>query len=340
MPESSMNNAIPATVENDCKICGAHGPHQAYRAREMMFGLREEFRYFECIACACLQIQVIPDDIERFYPRDYYAFNTSPELNAGRFYRAVLLRAKDRYAVFGHGILGRLLFQRAPEYDLRSLMRLHPQSTSNILDVGCGSGKLLFRLREIGFKNLLGVDPFIADDFSYRNGLQIRKRFLREMTGAWDIVMFHHAFEHMANPLETLVEVRRLLKPSGTCVIRIPKSDSYAWRHYRTDWVQLDAPRHFFLHSRASMDHLAHAAGMKIVAVQDDSTEFQFMGSELYRRDLPHKDYSQRYGDFFSRSQIQEFRTRSNQLNATGEGDSAAFYLTLTNEGPFAPERH
>jgi len=36
--------------------------------------------------------------------------------------------------------------------------------------------------------------------------------------------------------------------PGGWCVIRIPTVSSFAWEHYREQWVQLDAPRHFFLH--------------------------------------------------------------------------------------------
>lgn len=57
--------------------------------------------------------------------------------------------------------------------------------------------------------------------------------------------MFHHSFEHIADPFETLCSVRRLLS-SGTCLIRIPIVDSWAWENYGVNWIQIDAPRHFF----------------------------------------------------------------------------------------------
>lgn len=54
------------------------------------------------------------------------------------------------------------------------------QFDSSILDVGCGHGKLLNRMRRDGFQNLVGVDPFIKEDLIYPNGVRIFKRiFLR-----------------------------------------------------------------------------------------------------------------------------------------------------------------
>ncbi|MEJ0070466.1 MAG: hypothetical protein WDO24_19095 [Pseudomonadota bacterium] len=38
----------------------------------MMFGTHERFDYVECASCACLQIAVVPPDLQRFYPPDYH----------------------------------------------------------------------------------------------------------------------------------------------------------------------------------------------------------------------------------------------------------------------------
>src|SRR5690606_13809129 len=113
--------------------------------------------------------------------------------------------------------------------------------------------------------------------------------------------------------------------------IRVPVADSWAWRHYGTDWVQLDAPRHLFLHTRRSLDLLAADAGLVVERVADDSGAFQFWGSEQYRRDIPLRDprsyaVNPRASDFTA-AQIREFRRRAADLNARGEGDQASFYL-------------
>lgn len=38
------------------------------------------------------------------------------------------------------------------------------QYDTSILDIGSGNGELLFRLREIGFRDLTGADPFLDKD--------------------------------------------------------------------------------------------------------------------------------------------------------------------------------
>ena len=48
-----------------------------------------------------------------------------------------------------------------------------------------------------------------------------------------------------------------LLNKDGVLLVRVPLSSSWAWEHYRENWVQLDAPRHLYLHSVKSMEVLA-----------------------------------------------------------------------------------
>ena len=62
-------------------------------------------------------------------------------------------------------------------------------------------------------------------------------------------------------------------------VIRIPIAGTHAWQTYGVDWVQLDAPRHLFLHTEDGMRSLAAGAGLQVTAVVHDSTAMQFWGS-------------------------------------------------------------
>ena len=50
-----------------CRICGSNGAHRHYVAKEMMLGLRDEHRYFQCADCDCLQIEQIPANIADYY---------------------------------------------------------------------------------------------------------------------------------------------------------------------------------------------------------------------------------------------------------------------------------
>ena len=44
---------------NECRICNNPENNKSYFIREMYIGTREEFEYFECSKCGCLQIKDI-----------------------------------------------------------------------------------------------------------------------------------------------------------------------------------------------------------------------------------------------------------------------------------------
>jgi hypothetical protein len=62
-----------------------------------------------------------------------------------------------------------------------------------------------------------------------------------------------------------------------------------------------------------------------------DSTEFQFLGSELYLRDIPLKNgnryFENHRGPIFAKEQIEAFKEKAIELNKKNDGDQACFYL-------------
>jgi hypothetical protein len=60
-----------------CAVCVNQQKNQAYFLSEMMFGLKDQFKYFECAVCGCFQIETIPIDMEKYYPDNYYSLNSS-----------------------------------------------------------------------------------------------------------------------------------------------------------------------------------------------------------------------------------------------------------------------
>jgi len=204
------------------------------------------------------------------------------------------------------------------------------QDTS-ILDIGCGVGTLLYFLRELGFKNLLGIDPFNKKDVEYPNGVKILKKEISEVDGQWDLIMLHHSFEHLPDPKKTLETVFALLNAGGDCVIRTPIVPCYAWEYYKEKWVQLDPPRHFYVHSIESIEILGNQSGLSLYKVIYDSTSFQFWGSEQYKREIPSMDLRSFWinpkGSIFSKNEIAAYDKQATLLNEQGRGDQAIFYL-------------
>ena len=312
-----------------CRICGNNKANNAFEAREMMYGYRDVHHYFQCAKCDCLQITQIPLNLERYYDASYYSFQSITSTGI----RHSVSRLRNRYALFRKGTIGKLLYLKYPTQQFAFLEPILSTLSvdSRFLDVGCGAGRLLQSLRSLGFVNLLGVDLFIQRDIHYGNALIIKKQSIHAVQGIFDVVMFHHSFEQLKDPLDSLHTAFSLLPSGGYCIIRIPVVNSYAWKRYGVNWVQLDAPRHLFLHSTASMEIIANKAGFDISDIVYDSTALQFYGSEQYLRDIPLMDprsYSVNpRKSIFSEQHIASFEKRAIELNATKQGDQAAFYL-------------
>jgi SAM-dependent methyltransferase len=204
---------------------------------------------------------------------------------------------------------------------------------SKILDFGCGNGKLLQNLQYFGFQNLTGADAFIEKNIFYPNGINIYKRPLNEIEPFFDLIMLHHSFEHLPDPLETLQEIYRLLAKNKFCLIRIPVVN-YAWEKYGVNWVQLDPPRHLFLYTEKSLRLLAEKAGFTVEKVVYDSEEFQFWASEYYKRDIAMNDPNWFKLNFdeslFTENQFNEWKREAKKLNEEKKGDQACFYLRKT----------
>ena len=319
-----------------CRICQNETNNAGYDVPEMMYGTGEEFKYFRCAECGCLQISEIPSDMSAYYPEEYYSYDAGNSVgdrnrNCAGNIKAWMISQRDEYAAFGKGIIGKALYRLFPTSKYKGIAKLKLDRQSSILDVGCGAGLFLSECAAIGYKNVMGIDPFNKSDIELPGGIRILKKELADMDGKWDLITFHHSFEHISNQLETLRKASSLLSTGGTCMIRIPTVSSYAWRHYGINWVQLDAPRHFYLHSIKSMKILGRKAGLELFDVEYDSTAFQFWGSEQYKQGIPLCDTRSHAinpkDSIFSDNDISAYEKQAQKLNKSKEGDQAIFYF-------------
>ena len=296
-----------------------------------MFGFRDVFQYLECDSCGCLQLVNGPEDLGRYYPPSYATFGRNGTNEPNRVLvrvREYVRKRRNRSYFEDASWLDRLLESQYEYPQLKSFAQIGATRGMAILDVGCGSGRLLLDLQKLGYKNLLGVDRYLPESTNYADGLKVVKAAFEDLAGAWDVIMFHHAFEHMSDPANVLRLTADRLAPGGRCLIRIPLV-GWAWRHYGVDWVQLDAPRHLFLYTEKSFRLLAHREGLRVQKVRYDSTGFQFWGSELYRRDIPLRKLSiRRVKSLLGTGQMKDYERRALELNDQGLGDQAVFYLT------------
>ena len=307
--------------------------------REMMFGMREEFHYFECDYCCCLSLMDPPDDMSSYYPSDkYYSFSENqPKSESRGPIRRWIKHVRDHALCFDRRGLPGLISRWYPNQDAmdcrewirHTSLRSH---RARILDVGCGNGWHLSRLHGLGFTNLTGVDPYLPEDI-HSGPVSILACPLPALFGrVFDFIMLHHSLEHMANQVEVLTQIRSLLATDGECLVRIPIVSRGPWRTYGADWAEIDAPRHFVLHTEMSLKIAAEAAGLAIKCIQYESESFTYAASELYRRNLSLYDNDakcQRHlPSLFDASELQQFESLSRTHHIPGWAGRAAFFLT------------
>jgi len=305
-----------------CKICNNTQNHQLVFVREMMFGFHDEFIYFKCPICGCLQITETPQNLSKYYPDNYYSFQQLNITNK-KLKKAIKIILVNAY------MRGLTILRYAPyikHFNSLEFFLLKILTNFNkkqlILDIGCGVGGLLQRISEWGYLNLTGIDPFIKDDIFYPSGVKILKQTINDLTGKYDLIMLHHSFEHMPEPNNVLKYLFNILNDDGILLIRIPVSDSFAYRKYQNNWYQLDAPRHFFLHTTKSISYLSKNNGFIIKDIIYDSTELQIISSEKYCRDIKFIDEMK-----FPMAYIKECKKLAKYLNKIKDGDQCCFIL-------------
>lgn len=320
----------------NCRVCGNTENNKIYLVREMLFGTREEFEYFECYNCGCLQIGSFPENISDYYPDEYSALEKQEFPKRDKLLYYLQQKKLEHFLDGKKNLIGWIITSITKPSFEKKLVTAQVKTNYKILDIGSGTGARLIRMRKKGFKNITGSDIFINGDITYDEGLRIIKKDISKIDDRFDFIMMNHSFEHMPAPVSTLQILNHLILPGKYLLIRIPVSGSYSWKEYGTNWVALDAPRHFHLHTPRSMKLLAEKTGFILNKIVFDSSEFQFIGSEQYKRDISLRDENSYYENpaksVFTKRIIKQFRKRAKQLNRTGEGDAACFYLYKPDE--------
>jgi SAM-dependent methyltransferase len=231
----------------------------------------------------------------------------------------------------GKGLVGRIL-----EYCFKTPLMLEclkiceAKLDWKILDVGCGSGGFLLDLYRLGFGNLTGVDPHIERNCEPVDGIVLFKKHLADLEGKYDLIFLRDSLEHMPQQSQVFRNIRSHLKSSGLVVISIPIL-GYCWRRYGANWVGLDAPRHFYLHTQKSIDILCQEAGFRIIHMRFDSQTDQFIGSEQYLRGIPLFDKKSYFVNpktsIFSQREINAFKRLAMHVNQQDNGDRIVICL-------------
>jgi ubiquinone/menaquinone biosynthesis C-methylase UbiE len=101
-------------------------------------------------------------------------------------------------------------------------------------------------------------------------GIEVKVCRLEEMgcpDGSFDAVTMNHVIEHVFDPVATLREICRILRPGGMIVAVTPNADSLGLRTYGPNWRGLEPPRHIQVFSPQALEAAARKAGLDSIGV-------------------------------------------------------------------------
>lgn len=242
---------MSTTPPYHCRVCASAAGRPAITGmRDWEHGTPGEWHYWSCDHCGVLQLHPFPtmEQLVAAYPSDYHAFEKSERKGA---VFALLKKAFDRATT--RSLAGNVC------------------PGDRVLDVGCGEGVLLDKLREIGAKpSGLDFSPHAVERCRARGHEVFEGLFADYEAGeaGFDAIYMNGYLEHTLDPAGDLRKAAALLKPGGRISLRVPNLRAVDRALFGRFWGGTHAPRHTFGYTDATLPALLKDAGFGAVRVK------------------------------------------------------------------------
>lgn len=164
---------------------------------------------------------------------------------------------------------------RAPS--LRQLVQRHfpADRDAAVLDLGCGHGALIHFARQLGYRNVCGVDGSPEQvAAAQRLGIEgvaegdLNARLLAQADASLDVVVAFDVIEHFTRDelLPFVDQVHRVLKPGGCWIIHVPNGESPFFGSIRYGDLT-----HEMAFTRTSLSQLLLSSGFSSVRCFEDA---------------------------------------------------------------------
>jgi len=277
--------------------------------KEYMFKTLEEFAYIKCEKCKTVYMRYPSMDMAKYYPEGYCAYTPTPDESIP------LWKIRWRF------LKGLIKPIHVP------MLYVDLRTSARILDFGAGSGSFALDLFQTGFAKTRAIDRFTPNEPSYYGG-----RLKVELKSTWhfgaetfDYITANHSLEHVPNPYDTLVDMKRILKVGGTILIRVPFVDSPTAKQYGEFWCGYDPPRHLVNFTTFGLKLMAKRAGLKPYAISYDQQLYTIFLSELWKKgkSIDGTDVMEEFGQ----AQMQRWQAKCTSLNKNSQGCTGGIYL-------------
>ena len=267
----------------NCALCGSDAFALHREVPDILVGSPGHWGVLRCGNAACGMLTLAPrptsGELREAY-KDYFTHEEGAPIPQARGLRR-RIRSAFQHRMLGYpfdggsldALLGWLyvLFPQRREIALREMFYVKHVTGGRLLEVGCGNGRQLGRMAQAGWQ-VEGID-FDEDAAARVRSLGIPVR-VGELADAgypadqFDAIILSHVIEHVQDPVQLLVECRRILKPGGQLVLATPNADALGHCWYGRAWLGLDPPRHLVVFTARSLAAAARSAGFSVMTVK------------------------------------------------------------------------
>jgi 2-polyprenyl-3-methyl-5-hydroxy-6-metoxy-1,4-benzoquinol methylase len=271
--------SIRSAPRPNCALCGSEGRYVHLKQQDRLFEASGFWNFKKCCNRRCGLIWLDPMPLDEDIANAYVSYYTHAVREGGE--GTGLLRRAFRFAKRGYQagkygyrpislgsrIAGTVLYLfpvRRGEVDAEvRFLRAVPQG--RLLDVGCGSGEWIASMQKRDW-NAEGVDfDQHAVDVARQAGLDVRCGSLEQQgfsSDSFDAVTLNHVIEHLPDPVRSVAECARIMKPTGKLVLLTPNGASLGHSVFKQNWRGLEPPRHLHIFSIPSLCSMLKLAGL------------------------------------------------------------------------------
>lgn len=236
--------------KNTCPVCDQK-IFSGYLVCKDYYASKEDFQLVECTNCGFVMTQDFPseDEIGKYYNvADYVSHSDTKKGIVNRLYhlaRTIALRSKSRI-----------------------VKKYSEKKTGLLLDIGCGTGYFLNKMRcsqwvVTGIEKDEGARRYAKEKFDLNT--HEHDYLFQLMKGSKDVITMWHVLEHIERLDETLSKLYNILSDNGVLLIALPNKDSLDAQKYQEYWAAYDVPRHLWHFSPDNFELLANKYNFKLI---------------------------------------------------------------------------
>lgn len=132
-----------------------------------------------------------------------------------------------------------------------------------ILEVGCGHGVGILEFHHLGF-DIIGIEPdqINVDHINERIGKKIVFNSMIEkieLEEKFDCIWMSHVFEHLVDPIDFLIKIKRNMTRTGFIFIEVPNVEK------KNDYRKFTSVPHAYNFSKISLTNILNKAGYNVI---------------------------------------------------------------------------